>query len=114
MSSVKSVDTYMFENGNSGYYRLSISVRFMDGSVFSDTLNTGLDSDVKNLMLCNLDELLDGELTDNGCSKFQFWKNRDWWNDAVIVHGEQSIKDMEEELANMRFSFAKHKLKTKG
>ena len=110
MSSVKSVDTYMFENGNSGYYRLSISVKFMDGSVFSDTLNTGLSCTFANLMLCDIGTLLNGELTETGDLKLETWKSKAWWSEAVIVHDEQVIKDLEEELTNMKFCINQYKL----
>lgn len=106
---VVDVETFMYENGNTGYHRLNITVRFANGSVYTSTLNTGLGCVESNLLLCNLDYLLDGELTEVGVDAFARLKSHSWWRDAVLLHDRRVIIDLQELVEDAKQLLMKYK-----
>jgi hypothetical protein len=109
MDRVVSVSTFMYENGNTGYHRLNITVKFANNSVYTLTLNTGLGHVENNLLLCNLDELLNGELTEVGYADYELLKSKPWWRDAVILHDQQVISDLQELVEDTKQLLMKYK-----
>lgn len=106
---VVDVSTFMYENGNTGYHRLNITVKFADNSVYALTLNTGLSHVEDNLLLCSLDELLYGELTEVGVADYELLKSKPWWVDAVILHDQQVIVDLQELIEGAKQLLMKYK-----
>lgn len=109
MDKVVNVSTFMYENGNTGYHRLEITVRFTNGSIYTSTLNTGLGWVESNLLLCSLDDLLDGELTEVGVDAFVRLKSHSWWRDAVLLHDQQVINDLHELVEDSKQLLMKYK-----
>lgn len=109
MDKVVDVSTFMYENGNTGYHRLNIAVRFANSSAYTLTLNTGLSHVENNLLLCNLNELLNGELTEVGDADYELLKSKPWWRDAVLLHDQQVINDLHELVEDSKQLLMKYK-----
>lgn len=109
MDKVVDVSTFMYENGNTGYHRLNIAVRFANSSAYTLTLNTGLGCVESNLLLCSLDDLLDGELTEVGDADYELLKSKPWWRDAVLLHDQQVISDLHELVEDSKQLLMKYK-----
>lgn len=104
MNNIKYADLYMYENGNTGYYKINITVAFNDGvtPTFSEIFNTGLESEVVDLLFCDLDDLLNGELTQQGYQKWENLKSKSWWTDAMLWHDKIVALEVESKLESIK------------
>lgn len=81
---VQQVDTFWYENGNTGYMKFQLTVRFADGKTYHEVFSTGLcKSCYDDTPLVDIESLLEGELTEQSYIKFTKLIQQDWWSEAV-------------------------------
>ena len=100
---VQQVNTFWYENGNTGYMRFQITVRFIDGKTYHEMFSTGLyKSCYDDTPLVDIEALLDGELTEQGYNKFSNLIQQDWWKEAVNLHDNLLIAEKFEFITNLK------------
>ena len=106
---IRNVHTFWYENGNSGYVTFSITIKFSDGSSYYETLQTRLSSSYNydDTPLCDIEELLDCELTCTGRDRLSVMLNKSWWKDAVNFHDNMFIEEKENYLKNLKMRLHK-------
>lgn len=94
---IEEASSYFTENGNTGYHDLTISY-IKDGKYNSFQLRTGVEYEPVNFLLCKLDDILEGELTETKYLSWQNFKNRDDYVDIVTTHDTQLLEELKLDL----------------
>lgn len=85
--------SYFTENGNTGYYDLSVSFK-EDGVCRNFTLRTGVEECHQNFMLCTIDDILIGELTVKQQEYWDSFKSKDVFKELVEVHDKLLLSEL--------------------
>lgn len=101
---ISDVHSYFFENGNTGYYILNISYK-QDGVSKGFTLRTGVQDSYENFLLCTIDDILIGELTDKQQTYWEDFKNNDFFKELVITHDKLLLSELEYSLERNKEEF---------
>lgn len=91
-------------NGNTGYHDLHIS--YTQGGKFkSFSLRTGVEENYENFLLCNVDEILVGEMTDKQVELWGNFKQEGFYIELVEVHDKLLIETLEDDLMQKKLEF---------